>query len=154
MDIRREHGGFTLIEMALVLLLIGVLAAIAIPSYVGFQERALSKQVILDIQHLEDSIQVFKQEYKVYPPDLASVADPGLVDPWGNPYRYLNIENGPKSVTGKARKDKSLVPINSTFDLYSMGPDGKTKAPLTAPVSHDDIIRAADGAFVGPASDY
>jgi general secretion pathway protein G len=35
-----------------------------------------------------------------------------------------------------------------------MGPDGKTVAPLTAQDSRDDIIRANDGRYVGPAADY
>ncbi len=53
-----------------------------------------------------------------------------------------------------ARKDRFLVPINCDFDLYSVGPDGESKIPLTAKQSHDDIIRAGDGAYVGVASDF
>ena len=53
---------------------------------------------------------------------------------------------------GGARKDRFLVPINSDFDIYSMGRDGQTVAPLTAPKSHDDIIRASDGGFYGLAA--
>ncbi len=53
-----------------------------------------------------------------------------------------------------ARKDRFLVPINCDYDLYSMGPDGETTAPLTAKKSRDDIIRANDGAYVGPASEF
>jgi len=46
------------------------------------------------------------------------------------------------------------VPINSDFDLWSMGPDGKSVPPLTAKASRDDIVRANDGTFYGWASDY
>lgn len=53
---------------------------------------------------------------------------------------------------GGARKDRFLVPINSDFDIYSMGRDGQTIAPLTAKKSHDDIIRASDGGFYGLAA--
>ncbi len=52
------------------------------------------------------------------------------------------------------RKDRFLVPINSDYDLYSKGKDGESKAPLSPKVSHDDIIRANDGAFVGLASEF
>ena len=45
-----------------------------------------------------------------------------------------------------------MVPINEFFDLYSMGADGKSVSPLTAQASHDDIIRAYDGQYVGIAS--
>ena len=54
----------------------------------------------------------------------------------------------------KQRKDHSLHPLNSTYDLYSMGKDGDSKAPLTAQASRDDIIRANDGGYIGLASGY
>jgi len=55
---------------------------------------------------------------------------------------------------GKVRKDHNLVPLNSDYDLYSMGKDGKSVSPLTAKASRDDIVRANNGAFVGLASEY
>jgi general secretion pathway protein G len=55
---------------------------------------------------------------------------------------------------GQARKDRFLVPINSDFDLYSMGKDGRSVGPLTAQQSHDDIIRANDGGYYGLASNF
>jgi general secretion pathway protein G len=54
----------------------------------------------------------------------------------------------------KPRKDRFLVPINSDYDLYSMGPDGQSNEPLTVPVSRDDIIRASNGAYVGIAENF
>jgi general secretion pathway protein G len=47
-----------------------------------------------------------------------------------------------------------VVPINTDYDLYSMGKDGKSQPPLTAKDSRDDIIRANDGAYIGPAEGY
>jgi general secretion pathway protein G len=55
---------------------------------------------------------------------------------------------------GQMRKDKNMVPINTDFDLYSMGKDGESVLPLTAKKSQDDIVRASNGAFVGLGSDY
>jgi general secretion pathway protein G len=55
---------------------------------------------------------------------------------------------------GKARKDRFLVPLNTDYDLYSDGPDGKTASPITAAPSQDDIIRASDGSYVGVAADF
>lgn len=75
-------------------------------------------------------------------------------DPWGNPYQYLPIDINPPPNKGQVRKDKSLNPLNSDFDLYSMGPDGQTRLPLTTPTAKDDIIRAGNGSFIGIASDY
>ncbi|HNS56268.1 MAG TPA: hypothetical protein PKO34_04360, partial [Smithellaceae bacterium] len=57
-------------------------------------------------------------------------------------------------VAGSARKDRFLVPVNSDFDLYSMGPDGVSTLALTAKNSRDDIIRANDGAYIGTAAGY
>lgn len=61
---------------------------------------------------------------------------------------------GGGSIMGEVRKDRFQVPINSDFDLYSSGPDGQSRGPLSAPVSRDDILRANDGAFYGVAEDF
>jgi general secretion pathway protein G len=74
-----------------------------------------------------------------------------LLDPWGAPYVYLNLDGVP---IGLMRKDQALVPINSDYDLYSKGPDGASVAPLTAMASRDDIVRGNNGAFIGVAADY
>ena len=50
--------------------------------------------------------------------------------------------------------DRFLVPLNSDFDLYSMGRDGESVAPLTAAKSREDVVRAANGAFIGLASKF
>ena len=45
-------------------------------------------------------------------------------------------------------------PVNSDYDLYSKGKDGKSQTPFTAKASQDDIVRANDGSFLGLVSDY
>jgi general secretion pathway protein G len=52
------------------------------------------------------------------------------------------------------RKDKNLVPINTQYDLYSMGADGQSVPPLTAKASRDDVVMANDGTYIGLASNY
>ena len=69
----------------------------------------------------------------------------GMEDPWGNPYVYANHDVVPP---GHRRKDHSLVPINSDYDLYSKGEDGASAPPLTANSSKDDIIRGRDGGLL------
>ena len=104
-----------------------------------------------DILNIELRIQRFFTQERRFPVDAAELG--GLPDdPWGNPYVYLNI--GIQNGVGKLRKDKNLVPINTDYDLYSKGPDGKSVTPLTANSSRDDIIRANNGAYVGEAEDY
>jgi len=65
-----------------------------------------------------------------------------------------SVEIPDAGIMGKVRKDRFLVPLNSDYDLYSMGKDGQSKAPLTAPVSKDDIVRCNDGGYVGLASEF
>jgi general secretion pathway protein G len=148
----RRRRGFTLVELVIAMAVAMTLAAIAIPSYTRVREHTRVTTAIADIQHLQMSIQAFASSNGPLPNTLADLG-PSVPqrDPWGNPYQYLNFANANK---GAFRKDRFLVPINSTFDLYSMGPDGASQPPLTARASRDDIVRANDGAFVGPASQY
>jgi general secretion pathway protein G len=75
-----------------------------------------------------------------------------MLDPWGRPYQYLKFPD--KKHPPNARKDRFLVPINSAFDLYSLGKDGATAAPLTAAKSRDDVVVANDGGYIGLARNY
>jgi general secretion pathway protein G len=85
------------------------------------------------------------------PNSLTDIGMDGMQDPWGNPYVYANHGSIPP---GLRRKDGSLVPINSDYDLYSKGEDGLSSPPLTANNSRDDIVRARNGEFFGKASEY
>lgn len=137
--------------MLISIAVIGVLAAIALPAYGRYQERVRIDQARRDITVLATNIKLRWEDARAYP---ASLADAGLgspLDPWGRPYQYLNLET---AAPGLARKDRNLVPINTDFDLYSMGPDGASQPPLTAQASRDDIVRANNGTFVGVAADY
>jgi general secretion pathway protein G len=151
---RRRRRAFTVLELVLALAITMVLAAIAIPTYGNYRERARTKTAIGQIHEIEIEIADFELEHEMYPPSLAAIEMDGKRDPWGNPFHYLRIDGPNPPKKGKLRKDKNLVPINTDFDLYSSGPDGDSKMPLTAQASRDDIIRANDGGFVGVASDY
>ncbi len=149
---QRCSAGFTIIELTVTLLVVAVLAAIALPAYRDHRERVRIGQAESDIAAMSAVIANYQLDARAYPDTLADAGLGGMRDPWGNPYGYLNL--GGKGAKGLARKDHSLVPINTDFDLYSMGPDGKTAPPLTAKASRDDVVRANNGAFVGVASDY
>ena len=77
------------------------------------------------------------------------------------PESCIHLCEEPKFATGPgggggggARKDKFLVPLNSLYDLYSMGKDGESVPPLTAAQSWYDVIMANDGGFVGLAKNF
>jgi general secretion pathway protein G len=146
-----KSRGFTLVEVIFVVAITGILASIATVVYDGQRDKSRLNKAILDVRAISVSIEAYYNDNGTWPMSLADVRKDKLLDPWGNPYRYLNIAASPP---GAVRKDKFLVPLNVDFDLYSMGQDGDSKPPLTAQVSKDDIIRANDGDYVGPASGY
>lgn len=145
--------GVTAIELLVVLAIIGVLTAVAVPKYQDYRERARVNQAIMDIRAINASLRLHMLDTKTPPLTLAEVGQAGKLDPWGRPYQYLKLL-GVKGAPGKARKNKNLVPLNSDFDLYSLGKDGKSAGPITAQASRDDVLLANDGRFVGLASDY
>lgn len=150
---RECQHAFTIMEVIIALVIVGVIAAVAIPMYNDYIERTKITQAKSDIVDMDSLIAQFQSDnLGQFPNSLGDIGKAALLDPWGNPYRYLNLTtmNG----NGQVRKDKNLVPINSDFDLYSRGNDGASQGPLTAPVSRDDIVRANNGRFVGLASDY
>jgi general secretion pathway protein G len=148
----RRSTGLTVIELLLVVAMIGVLVALALPKYQSYQERIKQTHAIQDITVLQALIRDYQLNSGSYPASLAEVGNSGRLDPWGRPYVYQELA----SVHGKgqARKDRKLNPLNSDFDLYSVGKDGDSKTQLTNKLSLDDVVRANDGAFVGLAADY
>lgn len=147
----RARKGFTLFELIFALAILATLAALSALIASKYMDKADYSKAITDIQSIQDEITLFQMANNRLPLDLSAIDMDSLEDPWGNPYQYTNFSTTPK---GHWRKDKFMVPINSTFDLCSMGPDGVSQTPLTAEASRDDIIRANDGSFVGKASDY
>lgn len=148
----RRASGLTLVEFAIALMILGVMMALAVPAMGRYRERMQKNQAINDINIMSSAIDRYWQDARAYPDSLADAGLGTPRDPWGNPYRYLNLSA--RGARGQARKDHSLVPINTDYDLYSAGPDGRTAPPLTAQMSRDDIVRANDGKFVGSAADY
>jgi general secretion pathway protein G len=145
-----SRAGFTLVELAIVVAIIGILAALGMTSYVYVIDRARVVQAMGDIRVISMAVDDYWMFHQQYPANLAAVHKDDRLDPWGRPYEYLRI-SGAK---GKYRKDKNLHPINTDYDLYSVGSDGKTNLALTAKVSRDDVIRANDGGFLGLAETY
>ena len=144
--------GFTLVEVVLTVAILVILASIGVVSYQAYRERIDFAKAASDIAVISASVTEFKNEWGRFPTSLAEVGKTTMLDPWGLGYQY--VDHTDISSKGSWRKDKNIVPINSDFDLFSMGKDGVSAAPLTAKASRDDIIRANDGAFLGLASVY
>ena len=153
-DVNRVSG-FTLIEIIIVCGLIGTLSMIIVPRLLGYTEKNRGLEAIVDITKISLDIDQYIMDSGTPPDSLADLGADTMRDPWGRPYQYLKIaDSTDPGMEGHRRKDHSLVPVNSDYDLYSMGPDGKTGAPFTDSKARDDIVRASNGGYIGPVSEF
>jgi len=157
-----DNRAFSVLELLIVVAIMMTLAAMGIPAFADAIDTAYVAQAIGDIRTLQTEITRLAVVMGKLPDSLDELGVSDLVDPWGRQYVYLNFANaakdqhwgGSEEGEGKPRKDRFLVPINTTYDLYSIGEDGETDEDLLADKSQDDVVRANDGSFVGLASQY
>lgn len=125
--LRRSAGGFSLIELLVVLVILGLLMGIVAPQFIGEADVARTRTVFADFDRIKSALQIYKLDNYVYPTSEqgleALVERPSLdpvpkkwkqggyvervpTDPWGNQYLYLSPgENG-------------------QTDIYTLGADG------------------------------
>lgn len=123
----QTRKAFTLIEIMVVIIILGLLAAFVIPNITGKSGEAKQKLVCIQMKSLNESLKMFKVDNGSYPtseeglkalitnpnPDTyASYAPSGYIegknipkDPWNRPYLYLNLDG--------------------VVELISLGSDGK-----------------------------
>lgn len=149
---KSRSSGFTLVELMVVIAILGVLSAVSIQAYSNFLRKAEATSVVTDIRFLEREIYKHRAMTGYYPESLATIGMQSMIDPWHKPYVYVRVCDAWGK--GGLRKDRFLNPLNTDFDLYSCGPDGKTASQLNEPEARDDVVRANNGEFVGLATDY
>ncbi len=148
-----KNDGFTLLETLAVLLLVALLTSVAMPMFSSYADRARVSAAIGDISTISLAIERYRLKNGDWvPPNLGVLGIDIPDDPWGQPYQYLRLQDDVNR--GAARKDGNLVPLNSDFDLYSVGADGSSVSSLRGQPSQDDIVRANNGAFIGLGKDY
>ncbi|WP_373097093.1 type II secretion system major pseudopilin GspG [Zhongshania sp.] len=123
-----QQSGFSLLEIMVVIVIMGLLIAVVAPNVLQNQDRAMVEKARADISVLEQALDMYKLDNHVYPttnqglqalikrPDTGkqpkNYRSDGYIkrlpeDPWGTPYVYIQPgEHGP-------------------FDLYSTGADGE-----------------------------
>lgn len=125
-----QQAGFTLLEIMVVIVILGLLVAVVAPNVLQNQDKAMVEKAKADLAILEQSLDLYKLDNFVYPstdqgleallqkPDIAPIpknyANGGYIkrlpeDPWGNAYLYLQ--------PGSQNQD---------YALYSTGADGET----------------------------
>ena len=127
-----------------------LLGSFAIPAFTGYVERSRVARAVSDIGTLSLQLYRWQQDTNALPANLAEAGLDGD-DPWGRPYVYLRAADVSRT---HLRKDGELAPLNSDFDLYSVGPDGESALALPAASSHDDVVRARNGTYIGLAVNY
>jgi general secretion pathway protein G len=132
-----SEGGFTLVELLLVLVILGILAALVLPKFTGRTEQARNTAALTQISTFGTALDAFEVDTGNYPrgaeglqqlitppSDVTNWRGPYLksdipLDPWGRPYLY--------EFPGK------LNPAG--YDLRSAGPDGQAGTA-------DDIVNS------------
>jgi general secretion pathway protein G len=123
-----KAAGFTLIEIMVVVVILGILAAIIVPRISDEPDKARATKAKQDIRALEGALQLYKLDNFYYPSTQQGLealvqkpsGDPparnwkagGYLsrlpkDPWGNPYQYLSPG------------------LKGEIDLFTLGADGK-----------------------------
>ncbi|MEM7431688.1 MAG: type II secretion system major pseudopilin GspG [Pseudomonadota bacterium] len=126
-SIPRRQSGFTLIEIMVVVVIIGILAALVGPRLFSQVDKARVNAAVADISTIEAAMRLYRLDNFAYPASEQGIEalitrpnDPNLrnwnpggyldklpSDPWGNPYQYLNPGN------------------NGEIDIFSLGADGQ-----------------------------
>ncbi len=139
---RHRRAGFTLIEILMVVVIIGILAALAAPRLSGRIQQTRITAAASDVERLGTALKLYELDVGEFPPTLQGLlSNPGNQQ-WNGPY----LEKGmPKDPWGKDYLYTRPGQRNPhSYDLKSLGPDGVESA--------DDIGNFAPAAGAGNPS--
>ncbi len=127
----KESGGFTLIELMLVVIIIGALVAMVMPRLAGRSEQAKVSAAKADIMtNIATGLRLYELDNGRYPTSVeggleALLTKPGSAANWNGPY----LEKKPVDPWGKEYQYKSPGTHRTyDYDLFSLGHDGQPSA--------------------------
>lgn len=124
---RRFDAGFTLIEVLLVVVIIGVLLGMAIPRLSGRVEQAKQVRAQSDIDNISTALRLYEVDNGRFPAALADLTKaPANAENWRGPYLEKGIPKDPWNNEYRYQMPGTRNPHG--FDLWSLGPDGVESA--------------------------
>jgi general secretion pathway protein G len=127
---RCNNRGFTLIELMVVIIILGILAGLIVPRIMGRPEEARQMKAKVQIESIETALKLYKLDNGYYPTTeqgLQALVQPPAVGRLPNAWReggYLEKSKVPKDPWGN--EYVYLSPgIHGDFDLISYGADGE-----------------------------
>ena len=136
----RSDGGFTFIEIMVVVAILAILAALVVPRIMGRTDDAKRTAAKVQIRNIEGALQLYKLDNGVYPSTeqglkaLVEKPSVGVIpkkwkiggyipklpeDPWGNPYKYLSPGQGAGQSSGQSSGQKT------DYEIICLGTDGE-----------------------------
>jgi general secretion pathway protein G len=126
-SLRSSSAGFTLVELMLVLVILGILAGLVLPQFAGRQDQARNTAAITQISTFNTALSAYEVDTGSYPSTQAGlralVVQPSDTSGWRGPYLQSDIPLDPWQHPYVYQYPGKLNP--SGYDIISMGKDGQ-----------------------------
>ena len=129
---KTSKQGFTLLELLVVIVIVGLMSTVALPLYESYALRAKTTDATTDMLRIQMAIDRFESDNFHLPDSLVDVGMQNLLDPWGHTYVYERKVDVDETIDletisdGQIRVFKNLNLVQIGYHLFSPGPQGNT----------------------------